>query len=204
MIRPCSHLLKGSASPIKVTEFLARSFRAPFGDFAMNEVWKEIKGFEGYYDVSNIGRIKSVRNKNLILSPRWADGYHQAGLSKNNQRYYRLVHRLVLEAFVGQCPEGMECCHNDGVRSNNNINNLRWDTRKGNFSDKKNHGTEYCGAKNHKTKLKESEVLEIRRLAKDGRTCIDLAKVYGVTFSNIYYIIKRKTWKHLPEQNKEK
>ncbi len=77
---------------------------------------------------------------------------------------YRLVHRLVLEAFVGPCPKGRECCHNDGNPGNNNLSNLRWDTHRANMGDRSRHGTQPCrkGERNGAAKLTRRDVESIR------------------------------------------
>jgi hypothetical protein len=81
---------------------------------------------------------------------------------RNNGKYkVYLVHRLVLESFVGPCPEGMEACHNDGDVLNNRLSNLRWDTRQSNQFDRYKHGTDQCGEKNASSKLTRDQVLEI-------------------------------------------
>lgn len=96
------------------------------------EIWKDIIGYVGLYIVSNYGRIKSFKREgNLggILNPtKNKDGYFRISLSKNNIIKKYMIHRLVLESFVGPCPKEMQCCHNDGNPANNFVGNLRWDT----------------------------------------------------------------------------
>lgn len=116
---------------------------------------------------------------------------------KGKPRPY-LVHRLVLEAFVGPCPKGMEACHNDGNPRNNCLENLRWDTPQNNNADKHRHGTALLGELNHQSKLTRDEVIEIRcRFAKGGIQKRELAKEYGVHETTIREIIKREIWKHI-------
>lgn len=71
------------------------------------------------------------------------DGRLSVVLNREGRRRTRLIHQLVLEAFVGPRPNGMEGCHNDGICTNNVWTNLRWDTRAGNAADTKRHGTCY-------------------------------------------------------------
>ena len=95
---------------------------------------------------------------------------HRAGYVKTFT-----VHRLILLAFVGPCPEGMEACHNDGNASNNNLANLRWDTHINNEKDKVLHGTNVGSRGNNKgelqgsAKLTDENVLEIRYLFASGK-----------------------------------
>lgn len=111
------------------------------------------------------------------------------------------VHRLVLQAYVGPCPEGLECCHNDGNPSNNKLENLRWDTKQNNVKDKRRHGTILSGEKAGSSKLKEKDIIDIKTL----RETTDLSyskigKIYNVDGSTIYKIVKNKRWKHLNSQ----
>lgn len=131
------------------------------------EMWKAIAGFP-LYEVSSEGRVRSigaqVLSKNgamrfapprMIRPSRKRTGYLEAKLFLDGERCFKLVHRLVLTAFVGPCPAGSEACHADGVRDNNRVENLRWDTRKGNHADRYGHGTivRLFGAANPNSKL---------------------------------------------------
>lgn len=102
---------------------------------------------------------------------------------------------MVLEAFVGPCPNGMECCHNDGNPANNVLANLRWDTPKANNADKRAHGTHLEGSKIPWAKLTEKDVLAIRRMAAAGLTQRSIADRYGMTQSRISRIVSRKQWR---------
>ena len=108
------------------------------------EIWKPVVGYEGSYEVSNNGRIFSIprlnsrgfsrRGRFLKPAPD-TSGHLQVGLSRNGIQSRKAVHRLVLEAFVGPCPPGMEACHWDDDPTNNRLENLRWDTRSANDAD---------------------------------------------------------------------
>ena len=113
------------------------------------EIWKDIKGFEGIYRVSNLGRVKSLERfkkgkngslvtvKEKILKPGLAHGYYQVELCKNSIRKFYMVHRLVWEAFNSHIPEGYEINHLDERPVNNALSNLSLVTRKENI----NYGT---------------------------------------------------------------
>lgn len=127
----------------------------------MTEEWRQIAGYEGYYEVSNHGRVRSLDRviarkgkgsclyRGRVISPGDSGWNLQVGLSKGHRRWFPLVHRLVLEAFVGPCPEGMECCHNDGDYRNNHLTNIRWDTHVNNMRDSIQHGTHYSSSRTH-------------------------------------------------------
>lgn len=122
------------------------------------ERWLPVPGFEPYYEVSDQGRVRSYRPRGaaarggsaspvaeprlLIPQVQRQTGYPYVLLQREKVGHNRLVHRLVLEAFVGPPPaKDMQACHNDGTRTNNRLENLRWDTRSGNMKDKILHGT---------------------------------------------------------------
>lgn len=106
----------------------------------MNEEWRDIEGHEGLYQVSNTGKVKSLRSGKILKTESGEWGHQRVNLGRR-ERGLR-VHRLVLEAFVGPCPPGMECCHNNGDPSDNRVENLRWDTKKSNAADKRKHGND--------------------------------------------------------------
>lgn len=106
----------------------------------MNEEWRDIDGHEGLYQVSNTGKVKSLRSGKILKTDSGEWGHQRVNLGRR-ERGLR-VHRLVLEAFVGPCPPGMECCHNNGDPSDNRVENLRWDTKKANVADRRKHGND--------------------------------------------------------------
>jgi len=116
--------------------------------FAWIEFWKGIPEYEGY-ESSNTGRIRSWRHKNgqrkrpFVLKPRKLKrgGRHAVTLYGDFGRLQTFVSRLVLFAWDGPCPKGMECRHLDGNVDNNYRNNLKWGTKEENAQDKKRHGT---------------------------------------------------------------
>lgn len=114
----------------------------------MEEIWKEITGFEGYYEVSTDGRIRGVErrvmcpfDKHIIIKSkpksvsRFRTGYLYVNLYKEHKTYKRLIHRLVAEAFIPN-PNNKPCIdHIDGDRTNNNVDNLRWCTHSENANN---------------------------------------------------------------------
>lgn len=108
------------------------------------------------------------------------------------------VHRLVLEAFVGPCPPGLLACHKDGNPTNNNLSNLRWDTRSANAIDSINHGTFVRGEKNGRAKLTREDVRRIREVYASGeKSQYKLAAEYGVAVTLVSRICRRMAWAHV-------
>ena len=105
----------------------------------MEEIWKDIQGYEGLYRVSNLGRVKSFHKaKEHILSPgKDKDGYFQVQLYKNGINKMRKVHRLVAQAFISNPNNLPQINHKDENKQNNNVDNLEWCTNEYNH----NYGT---------------------------------------------------------------
>lgn len=175
------------------------------------EIWKPIPGYEGY-EASSHGRIRSFwkslggkkRGWTLDNKPqkiltvslqKW--GYFRVCLSKEGHFHHLKVHRLVLLAFIGPCPPGMQACHIDGNPANNHLDNLKWDTPKVNMADRDKHGTTSKGEKRWKSKLTAENVRNIRDMATQGYSQANLAKLFSVNDSVINRIIHRKSWKHI-------
>lgn len=93
------------------------------------EIWKDVKGYEGLYQISNMGRVWSVRKQNY-LRPYEANGYLKVSLiAKNGKLKREYVHRLVALAFIDN-PDNLPVVnHKDGNKNNNDVNNLEWVTR---------------------------------------------------------------------------
>lgn len=97
------------------------------------EIWKPVVGYEDFYEVSNLGRVKSLhRGKERILKPSSERGYFRVDLSKNGKKEHCQVHQLVMESFVGRCPDGCEVDHIDWNPENNMLDNLRYIPKKEN------------------------------------------------------------------------
>lgn len=108
------------------------------------------------------------------------------------------VHRLVLSAFVGPCPNGCECCHANGVRSDNRLANLSWDTRKENHRQRVDHGNGLTGSTNGMAVLNEQAVVAIRQLHSRGvATKRRLAEWFGVSESSVGRVVNRNSWSHI-------
>lgn len=162
------------------------------------EVW-QIPNFPDYLITPN-GHIWSTFSDKWMNPSHDKNGYAVVGLYKNKKRYYRKVHRLVLETFVGLCPNGMECCHINGDISRNHIYNLRWDTKSNNTKDSIKHGTyvDNRGEKSGMSKLKEVNVKSIILIYALGRMSQrQIGKLYNISQQQVSRIIKRIDWKHI-------
>ena len=104
----------------------------------MTEIWKNIEGYEGKYQVSNLGQVKSMIGQEKVLHPKkHRNGHLQIGLHKDKKRKTMYIHRLVAQAFIPN-PDNLPCVnHKDENPSNNNVDNLEWCTQKYNC----NYGT---------------------------------------------------------------
>lgn len=177
------------------------------------EIWKAIPNFEGLYEASNFGRVRSlqenkrglckVRKLPKILSYTVGDRrYGRVSLWKEGFKKGYLVHRLVLFTFVGEPPSPlMQASHLDGNIENNALSNLKWATIKENHAHKKLHGTYQIGTKNSFSKLNEDQVTEILRLDQTGVKSIELARMFDVCYKTIREIVNRKYWQHVQVPN---
>jgi hypothetical protein len=133
------------------------------------------------------------------LKPAIVRGYSYVTLTTElGERKNLRVHLLVLEAFRGPRPEGMQGCHHpDNDPTNCRLDNLRWDTCQSNHDDKRRLGTTAKGSRVGSAKLSEKQVVEIFHKSGAGTSRVALAKEYGVTPSNISQIATRKKWRHV-------
>ena len=176
----------------------------------MTEIWKDVVGYDGRYQVSNMGRVRStdayittkagwqtLRKGRLLKNVVGNHGYNIVTLWRENRHRTQLVHLLVLNHFVGSRPEGMEACHNNGMKTDARLSNLRWDTPSANNMDKLLHGTMVHGEKVIQAKLSEASVAAIRsEYASGDKTQRDLAAAYGVTQSTISRVVRGTCWKY--------
>lgn len=172
-----------------------------------SEIWKAVPGFEGSYEVSDLGRVRSLsrvitaKNASIRGYPRQVKGkilraqdhsagYAQVALSGK----CCLVSHLVLLAFVGLRPEGAEACHNSGRKRDDRLVNLRYDRHVANCADRVIHGTHSRGERNGNAILKKEDVLYIRRSMMSRQV---LAYHYGVRAAHIDRIRAKERWQHV-------
>jgi hypothetical protein len=127
----------------------------------LSERWLPIPGYEGLYEVSDRGQVRSLdryvecghfmrfhAGRVLVHHVR-RDGYHSVSLSRNGIAVRRLVHEIVLTTFSGPRPDGLVSCHNDGNKDDNSTANLRWDTPSENSFDVVRHGRNAFAIRTH-------------------------------------------------------
>jgi hypothetical protein len=158
------------------------------------EIWKKIEGFENY-SVSNEGRVK---NDKIFLKLSYNKrGYSQVVLWNKNKNKIQTIHRLVAQAFIPNPDNKPEVNHIDYNKTNNHVSNLEWATKKENEDHALQNGLKVKGEQNGGSKLTEIEVIEVRKLFKEGWLKKDLAQKFGITRNSISNIIKRKFWTHI-------
>jgi predicted XRE-type DNA-binding protein len=176
------------------------------------EQWRPIEGYEGLYEVSNLGQVRSVdrvvvgsrgcqkplKGKLLKQHAHPKKTYIKVRLSKEGQKRNWDVHRLVAFAFLGSPPEGHIVCHGPKGRRCNEVTNLSWGTReKNNGPDMLRDGTLQHGEKHHNAKLNKTQVRVIRRLLESKTmTQKEIAAIFDVKQVTVSKIKGRKTWQH--------
>lgn len=176
----------------------------------MNETWLPVTGYEGFYEVSDKGRVRSI-SRQVLSRNRWGAvsiqlrgkiltllenkaGYHKVLLSKNGKATNKLVSTLVAEAFLGPRPAGLLVLHGDGNAKNNRLGNLRYGTQKDNMQDSIKHGTRPKGRAHKCAKLSEKQVLEIRASDKSNAA---LAAKFNVDPSTVRLARIGRNWAHI-------
>lgn len=175
----------------------------------MTEIWKSIKGFENYYEISNFGRVKALEitrtnslgrkttYKERILKGTDHKGYRRVTLNLNGY-HHKLVHRLVAEAFISNPENKSQVNHKDFDTKNNNVNNLEWNTELENITHavKGNRLNDRNGELNSNNKLTKNQVKEIRSKYNNSTQKLDeIGQKYNVTGRTIGLILRNETWK---------
>lgn len=176
------------------------------------EHWKEIPGHEGRYEVSDLGRIRSMDRvshygrwvggtrtlKGKVLNPSPdGQGYLGSLVKVPGGKPVRIkIHLAVLTAFRGPRPPGLVGCHNDGDKANNALANLRWGTPASNIADFVKHGSAR-GSKNGAARLDEATVRGIKARLAAGETLMKIAEDHGVSVTAIWHIKSGKSWAHV-------
>ena len=169
------------------------------------ERWLPVVGYEGWYDISSHGRVRRMKPYNntyagLILK-RILDGngYMMANLSKDGDKRLLRIHQLVAAAFIGPCPEGKEVNHKDGIKTNSSPRNLEYVTSSENHLHAFRIGLRSeKGEKNNRSKLTESDVLDIRRRAANEPQAA-IAEDFGIHRSTVSKIFTRNIWSCVAE-----
>ena len=170
----------------------------------MDELWKPVLGWEGFYEASDTGMVRNVMARKgthvaKILKGRPThDGYLKVALQREGRRQNACVHRVIYEAFMGQIPEGLEIDHLDFCRTNNRLANLEAVNRQVNTERSFIKGRDMArGSKQGRAAFTEITVAAIRRRVASGEAQNAIAAEFGVTPTAINCIVKRKTWRHV-------
>lgn len=173
----------------------------------MSEIWKDINGYEGLYQISNLGRVRSLAKQcgftylpeTIRRTKVKPNGYEIIILSKNNRKKTHHIHRLVAMAFLDDYCEMLDVNHKDGNKLNNNLANLEMCTRSENIRHAYDNGLSKAarGERNGKSKLTSSEVLAIKQAYKDCPNYTRLGRLFNVNPGTIYAIINGITWREI-------
>lgn len=175
-----------------------------------NEIWKDIPNYEGLYQVSNLGRVKSLERdyksafvrkmpQNIKKQKINKRGYYYLHLCKNGKKWATTVHKLVVFAFIGPKPyPDVTINHKDSNKLNNRLENLEYCSIKENNRHYRDNVIDFVGEDHPMAKLTEKDVISIRNEYSNLKTKQkDIAAKYGVTQVMISRIILRKAWSHI-------
>lgn len=175
----------------------------------IEEIWKDVKGYEGLYSVSNLGRIKSyllfqgtgTRERIRVLSLASA-GYPCLCLQKNGKQSTFLVHRLVAQAFIPNPLNLPQVNHIDSNKKNNNVDNLEWVTHQKNIDHASANNRIARGIRKWNSKLSEQDVIEVLKMLELGIKTPTIAKRFSVSDVLISRIKLGRAWRHITKKIK--
>jgi len=172
----------------------------------MEEIWKDVKGYEGLYKASSLGRIKTVERtinygnfvgfvkKEMFIRQHFRDGYYYLSLSKNGVSKTKRVHRLIAEAFIPNPENKQEVNHIDCNKINNCVDNLEWCTPRENMK----HAYENNRIK-HGASLTDGKIMLIREMHRNGINKTVISNVFKISNQYVSKIIFKRAWKHVSE-----
>jgi hypothetical protein len=170
------------------------------------EAWRDVKGYEGLYQVSDAGNVRSLdrvsaSGHSLKGKPRKLRmdkyGYLVVGLTLNGAMKYKKIHRLVAQAFVNNPDRKPQVNHINGVKTDNAPSNLEWCTTRENTAHARENGLLRRGAGVSTAKLTSDDVQHIRWLAAEGVKHSVLAREWAVTQTNVRHIVAGRSWRHV-------
>ena len=169
------------------------------------ENWRPVVGYEGLYEVSDQGRVRSFDRprgcrgfvyKGRVLKHGYSKGYPRVNLYRDGVVRFALIHQLIMESFVGPCPDGQQVRHVDDDRLNCTLGNLLYGTHADNIEDSMRNARILKGESHWASLLTEADVIKIRALC-TNQTQASVARRYGVNQSVISTIVNFKSWRHV-------
>ena len=173
------------------------------------EEWRPVLGFEGMYQVSNLGRVRSLERiinysdgrirtfPGRIIRPGGGKNHLYVFLHRRQVKKKEYVHRLVLESFVGPCPPGMEACHDPDYHPHNNrLSNLRWATASANQRDAIKQGRRVVGEKHPESKYSSSAIRRVHELRSKGLLHREIAAETGIPTLYVGGILRGEKRRH--------
>ena len=165
----------------------------------MKEIWADIDGYNGKYRVSTLGNVKSLHGKGRLLKPYRGKYYWTVRIIKDGKYKTHRIHRLVALAFIHNPENKPNINHINFDRDDNQADNLEWCTQGENIWHTVRHGRNNptIGETHPCAKLKESDVLKIRKMIKFGMPKRKVARIYNVSNVTIIGICNGRLWKHI-------
>jgi len=172
------------------------------------EIWKHVKGYKGYYEISNLGNIRSVTRtvprgeqkvtfKGVNLKTAVQNkGYEYLTLYKHSKGRRKYIHRLVAEAFIPNPKNKPQVNHIDCIRLNNNVTNLEWVTPLENSIHATIEGSVKCGEDSPNARFSYKDIEDMRRMYEDGLTQKEIAIKYNIKQNYVSKIVNYKIWKY--------
>lgn len=167
------------------------------------EIWKDIQGWDGKYQISSFGRLKSLGGKFKVSMPEGyitngsldSSGYLCVTLRKPGKRFCVRIHTLVADAFIPNPQNKPQVNHIDGIKTNNYIGNLERVTNKENSEHAIKMGLTNNRGENHgMSKVSEKDVLKMREMRANGLFLKEIASIFGISSRQAGDICNRKNW----------
>jgi hypothetical protein len=170
------------------------------------EHWLPVPGYEGFYDVSDLGQVRSIRHMTsrgwrggkILKQFKDSDGYYRVNLSRYGKVRSYPVHALVLRAFAGDPGPGQQGRHGPAGKLVNRITNLSWGSAQDNSDDKYRDGSMACGERQGSARLTTDMVLDLRARATQRESGASLAARFGISRTHVSRVVTRKSWAHVP------
>lgn len=170
----------------------------PSPGFYIMEIWKDVEGYGGCYQISNHGNAKSFRQcryGKLLKFGLTSSGYPAISPHKDKKQKTMAIHRIVAKSFIPNPDNKPHVNHKDGNKQNNHVSNLEWVTPKENHAHASKNGLLACGERQGASKLNSFQVRVIRKTT--GLTQRELARIFKISQGTSGPILLRKTWRHL-------